>query len=89
MRDELKDVGLEDFEFQVISVRELEHLLPFREKTLITHLLTEKFQSPNASTWDLAAFFREGPDPGVGHKLLDATLDTFAKSLGQVADELS
>jgi len=89
VQDELKEAGLESFEFQVVSVRELEYLLPFREKMPITDLLTEKFQSPDARTWDLGAFLREGPDPGAGHKLLDATLDDFADSLGQVASELS
>jgi hypothetical protein len=89
VRNELKDAGLEEFEFQVVSVRELEYLLPFKEERSITDLLTEKFQSPDARSWDLAAFLREGPDPGVGHRLLDATLDAFAESLEQVASNLS
>lgn len=46
-------------------------------------------QGPDARTWDLGAFLREEPDPGAGHKLLDATLNAFADSLGQVANELS
>lgn len=87
--NELKNTGLENFEFQVFSVRELEYLLPFREKGSITDLLTEKFQSPDAKSWDLGAFLREGPDPGVGHKLLNAALDAFAESIGQDAGRLT
>lgn len=89
VQDEVKDAGLESFEFQVISVRELEYLLPFREKTMITELLTRKFESPDAKSWDLGAFLREGFDAGTGHKLLDATLDAFAESMGQVGEDLS
>ncbi len=89
VRSELKNAGLEGFDFQVISVRELEYLLPFKEKRPITDILTEKFQSPDVKTWDLSAFLREGPDAGVGHKLLDETLDAFADSLGPSADQLS
>lgn len=82
VRDELTNAGLKDFEFQIVSVRELEYLIPFRERTSITGLLAAKFQNPDARSWDLGAFLREGPDPGTGHKLLDAALDTFVESMG-------
>ncbi len=82
VRDDLKSAGVENFDFQIVSVPELEFILPWRSHSSISDLLSAKFQSADARSWDLAAFLREGPDPGVGHKLLDATLDAFVESLG-------
>lgn len=80
--DDLKSVGVENFDFQIVSVPELEFVLPWRSHSSISDLLSAKFQSADVRSWDLGAFLREGPDPRVGHKLLDATLDAFVESLG-------